>query len=292
MINTVAMQGLVASMANLNETQSRIANQISSGLRISSLSDDAVASGQAVAVAATLRTDAAFTAASSSVSSRMQASDAALSSVVTQMTSAIATSTAALNGTNNAADRAAAAQTLTALRNTVLSLANSSYDGSYLFGGGSSQQPFAPDASGNIVYNGSAATDSITAPGGTAIQTSLAGSDVFAATGANAFQALTDVIAALQTGNTSSSTNLLAGLRSSLDTVIAQRSLLNTSQSRLSNESDYVTQQVTNLKAQQSTLLSADTPTLATELSAVTAQRSALLSTIAAVQKGSLFDYL
>lgn len=292
MINSVAMHGLVASVADLNDSQARIASQISSGLRITSLSDDAVGAGQAISTAATLRTDDAFTQASSSVTSRMQAADTALGSVVTQMTSAIATATAALNATNNASDRASAAQALLSVRGTILSLANSSYDGTYLFGGTSSQPPFTTDATGAVVYNGSSSGTAIRTPSGTAVQTSLAGSSVFTPGGANAFQALDQAIAALQAGNTSNDTSLIGGLRASLDNVIAQRSILNTSQTRLSSEKDYVTQQVTTLKAQQSALLSADTATLATELSAVTTQRSALLSTIAAVQKGSLFDYL
>ena len=143
-----------------------------------------------------------------------------------------------------------------------------------------------------VTYNGSADAVSVSSPTGTSIVTSLAGANVFTASDANVFSSLNNIITSLQNGTTSNSSDLIGGLRSALDRVISQRSILNSAQNRLSSESDYVTQQATALKAQQVTLLSADTATLATELSSVTAQRSALLSTIAAVQKGSLFDYL
>ena len=153
--SNVAMQSLVSSMSNLNDKETRISSQIASGLRISSLSDDAVGAGQAVTLAGTLRTDDAFTATASSVGNRMQAADAALSSVVTQMTSAISTATAGLNGTTSSANQVAAAQALLSVRDTLLSLANSSYGGSYLFGGASTAVPFSMDSSGTVSYSGS-----------------------------------------------------------------------------------------------------------------------------------------
>lgn len=292
MLSNVSTQRLVSSMATLNDRQAKIGVQISSGMRITSLSDDAAGAGQAIQIASAVSRDDAFTATSASVTNRMQAADTALSSVVAQLTSAISTATGAFNGTANETNRAAAAQTLSTLRDTLLSMANSNYGGSYLFSGASAATPFSMDASGTVTYNGSSGTTSITTPAGSSIATSLPGSSIFTATGSGVFSALQNVITALRSGSSTDSTSLVVGLRSALDTVTSQRSLLNSAQSRLSSESDYVTQQVTNLKVQQSTLLSADTVALATQLSAVTAQRSALLSTIAAVQKGSLFDYL
>ena len=130
--------------------------------------------------------------------------------------------------------------------------------------------------------------------GGT-LQSSLAGSSVFLSPGGSVFGALNAVISELTTNTSTGATDaagLVGNLRTALSSVTSQRAVLDTAQSRLSSESDYITTQKTNLSAQQSTLLSADTASLATELSAVTTQRSALLNTISIVEKGSLFDYL
>jgi flagellar hook-associated protein 3 FlgL len=293
--SNIALQNLVSSLADMNSRQTNIANEMSSGVRLSALSDDPVAAGQAATIADSLRRDDAFVATASSVGSRMQASDTALSSVVTQLTSAISTAVGAMSNSNGAAAQSTAATQLASIRSSLLSLANSSYSGSYLFSGSSATQPFTQAADGTVTYTGNADSSTVTTSSGTALQTSLPGSSIFTASGASVFGALNDVINALNSGTSpdaATQATLVGNLRDALSNVTSQRSVLNTAQNRLSSESDYATQQKTNLTAQQSTLLSADTATLATELSAVTTQRSALLSTIGIVQKGSLFDYL
>lgn len=292
MLNSAtSLQQMLASLSNLSDQQTRISQEMSSGLRISSLGDDPVASGQAVTMADTLRQDAAFLSTASNASNRMQTADTALGSVVSQLTSAISTATGALSGTGNATTRAVAAQSLASIRDTILSLANSSYGGSYLFSGSSTATPFTEDAAGNVTYTGNNDATSVVLTSGSTVSTSLAGNNVFTASRTSVFDALNNIITALQSGTTDPS-SLVSGLRDALNNVISQRATLNSAQSRLSSESDYITAQKTNLLAQQSTLLSADPASLATELSSVTTQHSALLSTIAVVQKGSLFDYL
>jgi flagellar hook-associated protein 3 FlgL len=287
-----ALQNLVTSMADLNTRQTDIANQMSSGMRLSQLSDDATAAGQAVTMAAGLQSDDAFISLASSVGNRMQAADSALSSVVTALTSAISTATGAVSNTTSASARATAAQQLQSIQQTLITLANSSYGGSYLFSGSSTAQPFTQQSDGSVTYNGNTQTTSVALAGGGALQSSLPGSSVFTATSASVFGALNDLITGLNGTGTLDSATLVGNLTDALNNVSSQRAVLNTAQNRLSSESDYVTTQKTNLSAQQSTLLTADPAALATELSAVTTQQNALMSTIGIVQKGSLFDYL
>jgi flagellar hook-associated protein 3 FlgL len=290
--STSSLQQILSSLNNLNDQQTRISQEMSSGMRITSLADDPAAAGQAVTMADPLRQDDAFLSTASSATNRMQTADTALSSVVSQLTSALSTATGALSDSSSDTARTSATQSLISIRDSLLSLANSSYGGSYLFSGTSSGTPFAMDASGNVTYSGNAESTRVALTSGSSVTTSLPGDALFLSSSASVFGALNQVIAALQNGSSTDATSLVSGLHDALNNVITQRSTLNAAQSRLSGESDYITQQKTNLQAQQSTLLSADTASLATELSAVTTQRSALLSTIAVVQKGSLFDYL
>ncbi len=293
-IDATSMQGLVTSMADLSTRETDIANQMSSGVRLTSLSDDPTAAGQAAIMADSLGRDDAFLASASSVGNRMQAADTALSSVVTQLTSAVSTAVGAVSSTDSDNAQAIAVTQLTSIRDSLLSLANSSYGGTYLFSGTSTTQPFSQAADGSVTYAGNNATSAMPLATGTPVQSSLVGSAVFMASGASVFGALNDLITNISNGtvDASNSSTLVGALRDSLTNVTAQRAVLNAAQSRLSDATDYTTAQKTNLQVQQTTLLSADTVSLATELSAVTTQRSALLSTIAIVQKGSLFDYL
>lgn len=290
--SNASLQSLLTSLSEMNATQTKITQETSSGVRLTALSDDAGAAGQSVTMADTLRRDDSFVATATTVGSRMQAADTALSSVVTQMTSAISTAVGALSDGTTDTARATAAQQLASIRDSILSLANSSYSGSYLFSGSGTVAPFTEDSAGVVTYGGDAETSSVTLTSGGKLQSSLTGSSVFTASSASVFGALNDAIAALQPGSTADAATVTGDLRSALDNVTAQRAVLDTAQNRLSSESSYVAPQKTNVAADQSTLLSADTATLATELSAVTTQRSALLSTIGIVQKGSLFDYL
>jgi len=290
--STSSLQQILSSLTDLNDRQTRISQEMSSGLRLTSLADDPAAAGQAVTMADSLHQDEAFLSTASTATNRMQTADTALGSVVSQLTSAIGTATGALNTTGTDASRAAAAQTLMGVRDSILSLANSSYGGLYLFGGTSTGTPFTVDASGTVTYSGNSESTHVMLTSGSSVTASLPGQGLFLASGASVFGALSQVISALQAGTPADAASLVSGLHDALSNVITQRATLNASQSRLSGESDYITQQKANLQAQQSTLLSADTASLATELSAVTTQRSALLSTIAVVQKGSLFDYI
>ncbi len=290
-VNATAIQSLVASVGNLNARQTDISSELSSGVRLNRISDDPVASGQASRLADALRRDDSFISGASTAGNRMQASDSALSSAVTQLTSAITTATGAYNSTNNVASRATAIQQLQSIRESLVSLGNSSYNGTYLFSGTSAAQPFTEAANGTVTYSGNTSTSAIPLASGGTVQGSLAGSPVFLASGASVFDSLNAVISDLSSGGTNPSA-YVGNLKDALTNVSAQRATLNTAQNRLSNESTYVSAQKTNLAVEQSTLLTPDTVALATELSAVSTQRSALLNTISIVEKGSIFDYI
>ncbi len=292
-IDAQSIEGLVTSLNNLNDKQADLSNELSTGVRLNHLSDDSIAAGEAVTLSDSLRRDDTFLSTASSAGNRMQAADTALSSVVTQLTSAVSTAVAAYNGSTGADARSIAVQQLKAVRDSLLSLANSSYGGSYLFAGSSTAVPFTQAADGAVTYTGNQDALSVQVESGGTITVSLSGSSIFLAPGATVFGALNGLITDLsQTSSTGGSASLVSSLRDALSNVTGQRALLNTAQKRLSDESDYVTAQKANRTVQQSTLLAADTASVATDLSTVTAQRTALLNTIGLLQKDSLFDYL
>ena len=72
----------------------------------------------------------------------------------------------------------------------------------------------------------------------------------------------------------------------------SDKSLLAASTARMNDLNTYTSTQQTNLKVQESTLAATDPVALATQLSATQTQRTALLSSLAMLGKGSLFDYL
>lgn len=291
------VSGLVAALNDAGASEQRLSAQISSGVRLTSLSDDPAAAGRNAALAAALSRDDAFTSTASSAESKMQVTDSVLGSVVDQLAQALSVATGANTGTANAANLQTAALQLSGIRAEVLSLANTSYAGGYLFSGSKSDtQPFTLDTSSTpatINYAGDLSAQFIETPGGQKIQTNLPGAPVFSAAGGDVLGTLNTLIASFASGDTATAQSATTQLSTALAHVSAQRVALDTSINRVQATVSYTQTEHTQLLATQTSLMQTDFAQAATSLSSVETQHSALEAVIAAVEKqGTLFDYL
>jgi len=289
--------GLVASLSSATLSQQQLSTELSSGLRVNSVSDDPVAAGQAALLGASVGQDDTFVQTAATTQSLMQVSDSALGSVVTQLTSALSLAVQGNDGTMNASDLKSISQQLVGVRDEVVSLANTSYQGTYVFAGSDgSTKPYTLNTSttpATATYNGDSQVGSVTTPNGQQIQTGLAGSAVFSAPGADVLSALNSLIADLGSGAAGgTSAGDIGTLQNALTNVSQQRSTLDSSLSRLQSSSSYFQTDATQKTAAQTSLVSADTATVATQLSAVETQSQALMSVITADEKAGLFSYM
>jgi flagellar hook-associated protein 3 FlgL len=278
-------------------SEQQLTSELSSGLRVSSLSDDPVAAGQSSLLSSSISQDDSFVQTAASTQSLMQVADSALSSVVTQLTSALSLAVAGNNGTESSADLTSLSQQLGSIRDQVVSLANTSYQGTYIFAGSQGNvKPYTVDSStspATTTYNGDAQVGTVTTENGQQLQTTLAGSTVFSASGANVMTALNNLVADFASGTPASTASSDIGvLQAAMGNVSQQQSILGSSLDRLESASTYAQTDSTNLTAAASTLVAADPATVATQLSAAETQNQALMSVIATVEKQSLFDYL
>jgi len=287
---------LATAVDQSSNVENKLTGELSSGLRVSELQDDPVAVAQSARFASAIAKDDTYVQTASSETSKMQVADTTLGEVVTQLTTALSLAVQGNDGTLNAANRASVAQQLAGIRDQVLSLANTSYMGEYLFGGSQgATQPFTLDTSttpATATYNGDTNLQYIETPSGQKIQTNMPGSGLFGgATGA--FAALNQLIADVSGG--ASSATLTAdtdALKGSISQVSSQRSVLDTSLSMVQTTSTYFQTQVAQLTVQQSSLVAADPASVASQLSSAETQHQALLSVMSAVGKTDLFDYL
>jgi flagellar hook-associated protein 3 FlgL len=291
------VSGLVDSLNQSTLTEQKLTTELSSGLRVSSLSDDPVAVGQASMLSTAISQDDSFVQTAASTQSLMQVTDSALGGVVTQLTTALSLAVAGNGGTDDSSDLTALSQELGSIRNQVVSLANTSYQGMYLFAGSQGGiQPFALDPStfpATTTYSGDSQAGSVTTQNGQKIQTGLSGSAVFLAPGANVMTALNNLVADFANGTVSDTASADIGvLQTALANVSQQRSILDSSLSRLESASTYAQTDATNQSAAMITLVSADPAQVATQLSAAETQNQALMSVISTVEKQSLFDYM
>jgi flagellar hook-associated protein 3 FlgL len=291
------VSGLVASLNSSTLAEQKLTSELSSGLAVSSLSDNPVAAGQASMLTSTISQDDTFVQTAATAESLMQVADSALGSVVTQLTSALSLAVEGNSGTESASDLTALSQQLGSIRDQVVSLANTSYQGTYIFAGSDGNvQPFAVDTSttpATTTYYGDTQVGSVTTENGQQIQTGLAGSAVFLAPGADVMTALNNLVADFAGGTVSGTASTDIGvLQTALSNVSQQRLSLDSSLNRIQTASSFAQTDATNRTATVSTLVSADPATVATQLSSAETQNQALMSVIATVEKQSLFDMI
>ena len=291
------ISNLAAALDQSTGQENTLTSELSSGLRVASLSDGPVAVAQSTLLGSSIAKDDTFVQTASNESSRMQVTDSTLGEVVTQITSALSTAVSGNNGTLNASDLASVAQTLSGIRDQVLSLANTSYQGQYLFGGSQgSAPPFTLDTSTNpatAVYNGDANVQYVQTPSGQQIRVNLTGSAVFGAAGSGVLGALNQLISDFSSGATTASLTADTGASTTaLGQLSSQRSTLDSALSRLQSTSTYAQTEESQLRVAQSNLVSADPASVATQLSQVETQHQALLSVINALSGPNLFSLM
>jgi flagellar hook-associated protein 3 FlgL len=289
--------GLVTSLNQSTLSEQKLSSELSSGLRVSSLSDDPVAAGQASLLSNAISQDDSFVQTAASVQSMMQVTDSALGSVVAQLTSALSLAVSGNSGTASASSLTGLSQSLGGIRDHVIALANSSYQGTYVFAGSRGNiQPFTLDNSTSpaiVSYNGDATAGTVTTQNGQRLPTGLAGSAVFSAPGADVMSALNNLVADFANGTVSASASSDIGvLSTALGNVSQQRAILDNSLSRLDSASIYAQTDATNRTVSAGALVAANPAEVATQLSAAETQNQALMSVISTLQKQSLFDFV
>ncbi len=297
-VNPDYVTGLVNSLDQTTLNEQTLTEELSSGVRVNSLSDDPAAAGQNVLLTSQLSADDTFSTTASSAENLLQVSDAALGNVVTQLTNAISLATQANNGVLNASNEQAVATELIGIRDEVLSLANSSYLGQYVFAGSQGNtQPFTLNTAtspNTVIYNGDSDVSYVQTPAGQSIQLNVPGSQIFTAGGGNVLGALNALIADFSSGAPSATSVAdLASLSQSLGYVDQQRAVIDNSINRLTASSNYASSESTQLLSAQDNLIQTDTASVATQLSSAETQQAALTQIIAALdQQGTLFQAL
>jgi len=182
------------------------------------------------------------------------------------------------------------------LRDEVLSLANTSYQGQYVFSGSQSNTaPFSLNNStspATVTYNGDSVVNTLVSPNGQTIQLNVPGDQIFTTAAANVIGVLNNLVADYANGGSGAGVADTASLNTALNFVGQQRVLIDNSITRLNAASSAASTESIQLKAVQTELMQADIPGISTQLSLTQSQQTALISVISALGSGSLFDKL
>lgn len=292
------LTNLTASLNASTGAEATLTSELSSGLRVASLQDDPVAVEQSALLGSAMARDDTFVQTASGEASTMQVADSTLGEVVQQVTSAISLAVQGNDGALNASNVSTIAQQLGGIRDQVLSLANTNYQGQYIFGGSQgSVQPFTLNTGttpATVNYAGDASLQYVQTPSGQQVQVNLPGSAVFGSGSSGVLGALNQLIADFSSGTPVSATvsSDTAALTTALGQLSGQRATLDSSLSQLQSSSTYIQTEQSQLSVAQSGLVSADPATVASQLSSAETQYQALLSVIHTLGSTDLFSLI
>jgi flagellar hook-associated protein 3 FlgL len=261
---------------------------------ITSLSQNPVAAGENVLLLSQIQQDDSFTQSSNLVTGSLQVADSTLGSVVSQLTQVLSLATGANNGTMNAIDVKSIGNQISGILDEVQSLANTSYQGQYIFAGGqTSTSPFTTSTTSSpaiTTYNGDQDVNYLETPNGQKIQLNVPGSQIFQGAGANnVFGALNALVADYATGtvNTTQAVADTAALNTALNYVSQQRVTIDNSITQVTAASDAINSDQTQLTSAQTNLMQADVAQVSTQLSLSETQQTALEDVIAQLDSSS-----
>jgi flagellar hook-associated protein 3 FlgL len=282
------LTGLAGSLNQSSSIINNLTSELSSGLSIQSLHDNPVAVAQSTLLASEIDQADTFVQSASGEASRLQVADSTLGDVVTQVTQALSLAVEGSNGTQNSSDNASVAQSLSGILSEVVSLANTSYQGQYLFSGSQGiVQPFTLDTSTTpptTTYNGDTNVQYVEVPGGQKLQINLPGSSVFGSGSTGVIGALSQLIGDISSSaSTATITTDTAALNTALGQLSDQRSTLDSSLSRLNSATTVAQTSESQLVVAQSGLVSANPEVVASQLSSAETQHQALLSVISSL---------
>jgi flagellar hook-associated protein 3 FlgL len=218
-----------------------------------------------------------------------------LSNVVSSLTQAVSLGTEGANGTNNTSNLQALAEQVQGILTSVVNQANTSYGGTYLFGGtASTQPPYTADSSSSsgYTYNGNNDTNSVAVGDQTSVAINLPGSQLFSNAATNVLGTLSSLVSALQSGNSSTISSATTAVSSAIDYVNQQRVFYGNAETQLNSQESYLQQETVSLTSQASSLVDVNMTQAATELSQAETANSAALAAAAKVLPNSLINYL
>jgi len=266
--------------------------QLSSGKRVNRPSDDPAAAAAEVINRDQQGQVDQYMQSIGSLNGGFQAADSALASAITALNQAVSLGTQGANGTLSASNRQAIAASVQGVLDQVVQLANTSYQGSYVFGGTAvTSAPFTAGANG-VAYNGNDGVNQAAIADGRSIQTNVPGSQLFQQAGSDVMGSLQQLITALQSGDSTATSNATTAVSNALNYLSAQRVFYGNSMNEITDEQTTLNQQSTDLKSQENTLVGADMAQAALAVTQAQTTHDAVLAAAARLLPTTLLDYL
>ncbi|AEE15300.1 flagellar hook-associated protein 3 [Thermodesulfobium narugense DSM 14796] len=217
----------------------------------------------------------------------LNSTDSALTSISTILNNA---NTIALQGANvtNQDSLASLEKSVEALKQSLLSVANTSVGNTYIFAGSkSSSAPFSLDSNGNVVYLGDSASINYSVEPGATTTVNIDGTQLLPI-----FKALDNLQLALKSGNQVTISNTVSDIQNAIKTVNDLQSIVGSRQNMMQYLSNYYSNALTNYNSILANYQDVDFPTVVTDYATRQTAYQAALKVGAQILPQSLVNYL
>jgi flagellar hook-associated protein 3 FlgL len=292
-VNPYPMPDLLAALNQTRQDAQDALLQLSSGRKVNQPSDDPAAAALLVENNDQTTFTTRYLESLNSIQGQLQTADSTLSSIGTALQSAITLGVQGANGTLSDTDRQAIAGELQGVRDQLIGLTNTAFQGRYLFSGTvTSTPPFVADNTvpSGVRYDGNDAVNHVTVGDGYQLAVNQPGSQLFVAPGTDMFQAMTNMIQAMQSN--SGFDVAVTGLRRAFDHISTQRVFYGNSMNQAQSQTTYLNAAKVQLSQQENTIAGADMEAAASRLVNAQNATNATLSAMGRISQLSLFDYL
>jgi len=285
-------------LADMQQSQSAVdiaLQEVATGKKVTVPSDNPAAAADMVQNTIETANVDQYTQNVSTMLSMVQTADSSLGSVVTSLTQAISLGTEGANGTNNTSNLQAIASQVQGILQSVVAQANTSYQGTYLFGGTeTSSAPYTASSSSSsgYTYNGNSDVNSVAVGDDMNVQLNLPGSQIFSNSNADVLGSLSSLVTALQSGNATAIGTATTAVSAALSNVSQQRVFYGNAESQLNSQETALQQETVSLTSQQSSLVDVDEAQAATDLSQAETANNAAEAAAAKVLPQTLLNYL
>ncbi|MGB7602624.1 MAG: hypothetical protein WBM24_20145 [Candidatus Sulfotelmatobacter sp.] len=292
-VNPDPYPDLLAAVAQTQQQVNTDEQEIASGQSVNLPSDNPAAAALLVQNANASSQADQFERSIGSIQGEVQNADSALDAVTTALQQAISLGVEGANGTMNSADRQALATQVEGIQSQLLSLANLSYQGNYVFAGTANQTtPYVLNArsTSGVTYQGNTGVNRVSLGSQFSLQTNLPGSQLFSQPGSDVFQSIQDLINGLQSGTGIEAAVTEVGAANNY--ISSQSVFYGNALNELTAQQTYLSTETTQLAQQQNTVGGADLTAVISNLTTAQTSLQATLEAIGQTASTNLFEYL
>jgi len=296
-------QQFLSDLQKMTLEQNTLSEQLSSGLRVNSVSDDPGAVPQIMQMQAQIDRLQQTQTNLNSVLPELQIGDTALQQAMSNVESAVSIANKASSSQTTPASMTALATQVQGILANLVKLSNTTSNGRYIFSGDLDQQPlYALDPTqptGVQQLATATSTRAITDSTGTTICVSKMSSEIFdnrnsggTPASDNVFAAVNTLLTALQAGSSAGALASIANLQAADGHLNQELGYYGIGQNRITDTLSTESQTLVSIKTNLSSLRDVDMATAAVQMSQLQVQQQAALSSRAKIGGMNLFDFL